>query len=134
MPEIDSEKRKAGLAFADRLSEIAVEAPDLLSEKSVHDLAGTIRKRFTYSRELRKREILTQVRKRGSDVGCSVGELAGITGYNKDLVYDLSRELTSEGLIECRKIPPAGRGPGRPTERIFPANLPDSGNFSDQKS
>jgi hypothetical protein len=129
--DVDSQKRKAGLRFADRLSEIAVDAPDIHIEHSVHELAKSIRKRFTYSRELRMREILTHVRKGVEHGGTAVADLELATGYHRHLIQDLADELQQSGLIEFRLIPPAGSGPGRPHKRLFPVETP---NFGKQKS
>ena len=120
---LDSSVRLAALEFANRIDLIAAEAPDVHSEKAVHDVARTIRKRYTYSNELRKRELLTHLR-RNADAGMSVGDLVEATAYSKDTIYPLINELIDAATIELRHITPAGKGAGRPWARYFPLENP----------
>lgn len=116
----DLEKRRLGLGFADRLSMLAADAPDVATEHAVHELARTIRKRFTYSRDLRKKEIVTHLRRADGRGGMSVAELVEGTGYHKDVIYDLTKELETEGLVELRPTPSTrDDGRGRPAFRYF---------------
>lgn len=113
------EQRKLGLAYADKLSMIAADAPDVYTEHAVHELAKVIRKRFSYSRELRKKEILTHLKRHSEQGGMSVAELVEATGYNKNRVYESMDELVDEGKAEVRWFPPPGDRGGRPSARYF---------------
>lgn len=113
------EKRRLGLDFANKLSMLAADSPDVATEIAVHDLAKQIRKRFTYSKDLRKREILTHLRRRSEQGGMSVTELIEETGYYKNRVYEALDELEQEGKAELRMVPPAGDKGGRPSARFF---------------
>lgn len=114
------EKRRLGLEFANKLSMLAAEAPDVFSELAVHELAKTIRKRFTYSKDLRKKEIMTWLKRRSEHGGMSTTELTEETGYHKDVIYELTKELESEGLVELRPVQSSrDDGRGRPAIRYF---------------
>lgn len=116
--EVDRETRRAAMAFADMLQMLAAAAaPDVWAEKKTYALANTIRKQFTWSPELRKREILHLLGKQPAG-GLSVAEIVEITGIKKTTVYNLTRELQAEGRIELRKFPPPGGMGGRPMIRL----------------
>lgn len=117
------EKRRLGLDFANRLKMLAADAPDVFTEKAVLDMARLIDKRFTYSKELRKKEILTHLKKSSANGGMSIGELIEETGYNKNRVYEAMDELESEGRAELRRVQPAGDRGGRPSARYFAVTI-----------
>ena len=124
------EKRQRGLEFANRLDELAADhAPDVFTEHAVHELAKTIRKRFTYSKDLQKREIVGYLKKAEHAGGMSVNELIESTGYQKTLVYELIEMLEAEKRIEERKFDPPGSKGGRPAVRYFAVQV----GFSAQK-
>lgn len=131
MPELTTEERLKGLEYANKLSLLAAEAPDLHTENATHEFAKMVQKRFTYSFELRKREILTHLKKR-MDVGLSIAELIEATGYEKNTIYALAEDLEKEKRARFQRIRPAGSGPGRPAVRLF--YVPNEANFSAQKS
>jgi hypothetical protein len=118
------EKRRLGLEFANRLDELAADAaPDAKTEHDVHELARLIRKRFTYSKELRKREILTHLKRHDDHGGMSIAELIEKSGYQKDMVYELVRDLEADGKVELRKFDPPGSKGGRPAVRYFATTI-----------
>lgn len=120
MIDNELEKRRLGLDFANKLSMLAAEAPDVFTEHAVHELAKMIRKRFTYSKDLRKREIVTHLRRYDERGGMSIADLIEGTGYHKDVIYDLTKELESEGHVELRSVPSSrDDGRGRPAVRYF---------------
>lgn len=113
------EKRRLGLDFANKLSMLAADSPDVFTELAVHDLAKQIRKRFTYSKDLRKREILTLIKRQAELGGMSIAEMIDATGYKKDMVYETVEELEAERRVELRKFDPPGSKGGRPAVRYF---------------
>ena len=132
MAEWTSEQRLKGINYANKLDLFAMKAPDPQTEHATHELAREIRKRFTWSIELRKREIMVHVRKQNDFGGISINELIEATGYKKDILYPLATELESEHVIELRAVTPIGpRGRGRPAIRLF---LAGNGNFSVRKT
>lgn len=119
--ELTPKQRRRGLDFANKLSMLAADSPDVFTELAVHNLAKTIRKRFAFSKDLRKREILTHLRRCSDNGGMSAAELVDATGYYKNRVYEALDELASEGKAELRMVPPAGDKGGRPSARFFAA-------------
>ncbi len=117
--DIETSQRQAGLDFANRLSLLAGSAPDTATEKAVHSLADEVRKRYTYSKELRKREIIFHIQRATDTGGLSHRELIERTRYRKDDVYALVDLLAEEGRIEFRSVTPGGAGRGRPAVRLF---------------
>jgi hypothetical protein len=118
MPELSTEIRREGLAFAEKLTLLAVEAPDVTLERAVHSLAQKIRRRYGFSAELKKAEIVRIVRLKG---GASIKDIVAETGWHKDEVYSIVREMENEQppRVECRTVHPAGGYGGRPRIVLF---------------
>jgi predicted Rossmann fold nucleotide-binding protein DprA/Smf involved in DNA uptake len=125
MAGIEHDQRLAGFRFAEKLDLLAAEAPDVLTEKAVHQVAQRIRNRYAYTPRLRKAEIFARIR-RGA---ASIAELVDETGFHKDEVYELTKELEAEGQVRFDRAPAIGRG--RPPIRIFAATI---ANFSPPKT
>lgn len=122
MAEWTSEQRLKGMAYANRLDVLALKAPDPHTEHITHELAREIRKRFTYSPELRKKELMVHIRKHDGNGGISIPELMAATGYEKNVVYTLVRDLETSDVIKRQAtVRPVGRG--RPGQvRLFLTN------------
>lgn len=108
----DDERRKA-LNLANQVQDLAMDAPDEFAERVLHSAAHRLRRRYGYSRNLKKSEILRRVRK--EPLGVTIVDLKNELGFHKDDVYELVRELEKELKVQCRKSAPGGSKGGRPT-------------------
>lgn len=115
MAVLRHEDRLAIFEFAEKLSQLAADAPNLSCKRVAHKLAQRIRVFYGYTPNRRKAEIFARV----CNGAASIPELIEETGFHKDEVYQLTRELADEGRIKFVKIASSGRG--RPAIRVFAA-------------
>lgn len=115
MAEWSTRQRLKGLDLVNKIDLLASEAPTVHLENDLHRLCYEIRKRFTHSPELRKKEILMHIRKHNGNGGISIDELIVATGYEKNVLYAVVKELESDAVAERRAtMRPAGAGrPGQ---------------------
>lgn len=133
MPDLTSEDRRKGLDFANKLAMLAAEeAPDVRVEKIAQRAVNQIRQIYGYSPRLKMAELIRLVKVTNGGGGVTHAELIQVTGWHKDEVYDLVKQLETEqpARIEVRAIRPAGRGPGRPSVLIVAIQTSSNGNFS----
>jgi hypothetical protein len=122
MPELTSEERRKGLEFANELTLLAAErAPNVRLEKIVQRIAQQIRQICGFSPALKMAEIVRLAKVTNGGGGISHAELIELTGWHKDEIYELVKELEKESLprIRVEGIKPAGSKGGRPAVLIF---------------
>lgn len=106
--------RRRMLEVAAELAEVAARSPDD-AKKEIYKTIQTLRKRYGFSNDVKRAEILRLI-----TLGASaVGDLINETGFDRDDIYTITNELETEGLIVLRSIPPTGDRGGRPTRLFF---------------
>lgn len=113
MAEISQDERKAGLAVAVRIDDLALDAPDVFTESVLHAASHRLRRRFGYSLERKKIELLRRVKR--EPLGVRVSDLKRELGFHIDDVLSIVKQLEGEAKVTLKKIPPAGSKGGRPT-------------------
>jgi hypothetical protein len=113
-PELTPKERRAGLAFAARLAEIALEAPDEITKKETRKAVRAIESQYGWSQSDKRERILELIH----DGAASHAELIAESGFHRDDVYRIVEDLKGEGIVLIRQL---GHGSGgRPPVRIFP--------------
>jgi hypothetical protein len=113
--ELTAKQRRRGLEFADRLAELAAEAPDYETKQAAYKATNEIRKKYGFSTELKKKMILFYIEQGASKIDDLIRE----TSFDRDDVYSITRELETAKLVRFDKIQLTGSR-GRPTILIFP--------------
>jgi hypothetical protein len=126
MPELTPEDRRTALNFASALEFMAAGIPNDFVRKGAHRLIRQIRMRYRFSIVQKKDYIVKIVRVTNGGGGVSIADLIKATGWHKDEIYDLVKEIENETppRLELRKIPPAGMKGGRPALLIFALEVP----------
>jgi hypothetical protein len=116
MPELTPEDRRTALNFASALEFMAAGIPNAFVRKGAHRLVHQIRMRYRFSAAEKKDYIVKLVTDLG---GASVADLVEKTGWHRDEIFNLSKELEDEKRIRFERVSPAGKGRGRPAILIF---------------
>lgn len=116
MPELTPEDRRTALNFASALEFMAAGIPNAFVRKGANRLIHQIRMRYRFTAAEKKEYIIKTIRELG---GASVADLVNHTGWHRDSIFDLAKELEQEKLIEARKVSPAGSKGGRPAVLFF---------------
>jgi hypothetical protein len=116
MSNISRVQRQRGLNYAKALSEIAPKAPDDEIKSKVYGVVAAVRKKYGYSRDEKKREILRCVR-----LGASTYEdVKRETHFHEMEIRELLRELEDEGMVRSEYLQIHVTGPR--TFNYFPIN------------
>jgi DNA-binding MarR family transcriptional regulator len=109
--ELSAKARRRGLDFAGRVSQLALEAPDLVTKQEVYKAARAIEKKYGFTLAEKKAYLMRLI-----EVGAaSHNELIAESGFHRDDVHSLVNELEAAGLIRIEKL----TNFGRPAVRIF---------------
>lgn len=85
------------------------------AKKEIYKTVHVLRKRYGFTNEFKREEILRLI-----GIGASaVSDLINETGFDRNDIYTITRDLESEGIIVLRPIPPANGGAGRPMMLFF---------------
>jgi predicted ArsR family transcriptional regulator len=123
MPELTIEDRRTALNFASALEFMAAGIPNAFVRKGAHRLVRQIRMRYRFTTAEKKDYIVKVTRDIG---GASIADLVEKTGWHRDEILDMAKQLEDEKRIEARKVSPAGRGRGRPAVLFFVVEIPNS--------
>lgn len=116
MPELTPKQHRIGLAYADRLAELAAEAPDDgVSKRDVYRAVDAIRQRYGWTHEQKLAEILRVVRLGASQVADMVRE----TRFREQEVKELCQRLVEAGRLRKTVLSITG-GNGRPPMCFYP--------------
>lgn len=121
MPELTPEDRRTALNFASALEFMAAGIPNAFVRKGANRLIHQIRVRYRFSPAEKKDYILKLVRELG---GASAADLVDRTGWHRDEVYGIARELEKEKRVRFERVSPAGPKGGRPAVLIFIVESP----------
>ena len=116
-------QRRRLLVFADEIAALAARCPDNGAKSGLYSIAGQLRRRYGFSDDEKRHEILRTVRCGASTVRDIVTE----TGFSRPEVMDKIRALEAAGLLLVQRLSISMRG--RPALLIFPAagdNVPQS--------
>lgn len=106
--------RRRVLEFAERVALLASEAPNDDAKKEVFAARMRLVKRYGFSQEEKRRLILHTI-----GLGAAThADLIRETGFDKDDVYRIVKELESEEAVECKLISLSGSG--RRSLFVFP--------------
>jgi hypothetical protein len=117
MPKLTPKQHRIGLAYADRLAELAAGAPDDASKRDVYRAMHAIRQRYGWSDEDKKDEIVRVVHLGASHVGDIVRE----TRFNEQDVKRICGNLVESGRLR-KSVQSITGGNGRPPTCFFPAD------------
>jgi lipase chaperone LimK len=114
--ELTIRQRRRGLEFADRIAGLALEAPDDRTKQIIYSARNAIQKLYGFTREQKKAELVRLI-----DLGAAnITDLIQESGFSKNDVYELTRELATEKRIrEAVMMSIGGNGVGRPTVCYF---------------
>src|SRR5687767_10620446 len=105
MPDLDeTEKRKRGLEFANVLTLLAEDAPDIYCESLIHSAVTKIRKRYGYTWRYKKAALRQHLQRVGGT--SSIAELMEMSGWHIDTVTSLIGEMEQDRDIEYYSVPP----------------------------
>lgn len=119
MPEYTPDERRDGLRIAHELDELAMSVATVRAELLLHSFALRFRREFKFSRPLKKRLILQRIQK--EPLGLTITELRSDLQFHHNDLADIAKEMEAEGLVICKKVPPAGSKGGRPVLIVVPA-------------
>src|SRR4051812_43277257 len=111
MPELTHEDRRTALNCANALEFIASGIPNAFVRKRINRAVREIRMRYRFTTAEKQDWIVKILNDLG---GASIADLVEKTGWHRNEIFDMTRELENEKRIEARKVSPAGRGRGRP--------------------
>src|SRR6476646_4208809 len=107
--EISIKQRRRGLAFADRIAELASEAFDEQTKRELFSVANSVRKRYGFSEAEKESVILGRIK-----VGAgTIEDLRRETGFTQPDIWRIVRSLEEGGSIKCQSF--SNKGNGRPT-------------------
>jgi hypothetical protein len=113
--ELTPNQRRQQLEYANKVADLASQAPDDETKQIVYNAVKTIRKKAGWSIDEKRDEILRLVH-----VGAStVADLIRETNFHKDEVFFITEKLEKEGKIVFKRMSLTG-GAGRPAVCIFP--------------
>jgi hypothetical protein len=113
MAELTPKQHRMGLAYADRLAALAAEAPDSASKSEVFSAVTGIRKRYGWTREQKREEVI-----RAIGVGAAkVNEIVTETQLTRQDVEEIVGELERLGFVRIESFGNIG---GRPAKHYFP--------------
>lgn len=116
MPELTPEDRRTALNFASALEFMAGGIPNAFVRKGAHRLVHQIRMRYRFTVEQKQDWIVKIITDLG---GASVADLVEKTGWHRNEIVEMSKQLEDEKRIESRKVSPPGRKGGRPAVLFF---------------
>jgi hypothetical protein len=111
-----SDRRRA-LEYAAKLAALALEAPDERTKKIVYAARNSIQKLYGCGRDEKKVEILRLITLGAAQINDLIQE----SGFHRDDIYDLTKELTAEKRIRETIMKLTG-GNGRPVVCYFPTD------------
>jgi DNA-binding MarR family transcriptional regulator len=109
--ELSAKARRRGLDFAGRVSQLALEAPDLVTKQEVYKAARAIEKKYGFTLAEKKAYLLRLL----AIGAASYAELADESGFPRQDVQNLINDLEGDGLVKIEKL----TNFGRPAVRIF---------------
>lgn len=116
MAEITPEDRRTALNFASALEFMASGISNDFVRKGARRLIHQIRIRYRLSVAEKKDYIVKLIGDRG---GLSAADLVRATGWHRDEIFAMVRELEVEKRVKLERVPPAGDKGGRPYILVF---------------
>lgn len=109
------DERKEGLTFAEKVRQLAAEAPDGYARRDINRLVKQMQQRYGLSDSQKKGLILRTI----EDGAATLREIEEETGIPSERIAVLMRELETEGKIRRHKGSYSGLG--RPAYQFFAA-------------
>lgn len=110
-----TKQRQRGLAFANRLAEVAADAPDTVAKSATFKAVNYLREFYGFSDD-EKRSIV----KNAITLGCSTyQDVITETSFPRQTVEAVVKGLADAGDIEMRQLEHNDGRPGRPQTAFF---------------
>lgn len=104
--QLSKKQRRIGLNYAAELAELAAVAPEVSVKREIYKIVNQLRKRYGFSYEEKRDEILKYI-----SLGAStVKDLENETGYDKQEIAEILSDLTRNEIVYAQKLSVTGTG------------------------